>query len=34
MQRIVAGKAEYVDTDGAREYAFDGFSVITHSPPQ
>ena len=33
MQRIVAGKAEYVDTDGAREYAFDGFSVITHSPP-
>jgi len=33
MQSILAGEAEYVDTDGAREYDFGQFSVITHSPP-
>jgi len=33
MQSILAGEAEYVDTDGAREYDFGPFSVITHSPP-
>ena len=33
MQSILAGEAEYVNTDGAREYDFGPFSVITHSPP-
>ena len=33
MQSILAGDAEYVDTDGAREYDFGRFSVITHNPP-
>jgi len=34
MQSIESGEAEYVNTDGAREYDFGQFSVITQNPPQ
>ena len=30
FQAIKDGKAEFVETDGAKEYAFDGFSIITN----
>ena len=30
---IVSGEAEYTLSDGAREYTFDGFSVLTSDPP-
>ncbi|MEP6390523.1 MAG: MBL fold metallo-hydrolase [Halioglobus sp.] len=33
MQSILAGDVKYVETDGAREYDFGRFSVITHNPP-
>ncbi len=29
FQQIKSGKAEYAETDGAKEYQFDGFSIIT-----
>ncbi len=29
FQQIKSGKAKYAETDGAKEYQFDGFSVIT-----
>ena len=29
FQEIKDGKGEYVETDGAKEYQFDGFSIIT-----
>jgi glyoxylase-like metal-dependent hydrolase (beta-lactamase superfamily II) len=30
---ILNGEAEYTSSDGAREYTFDGFSVLTSDPP-
>ena len=34
MESIAAGSDNFEPTDGAREYPFDGFSVITRDPPQ
>lgn len=29
FQQIKDGKAEFVETDGAKEYTFEGFSILT-----
>ena len=33
FEAIVTGSADYTLSDGAREYKFDGFSVLTSDPP-
>lgn len=33
LEKIAAGSTEYEISDGAREYQFDGFSVLTANPP-
>ena len=34
LDNIAGGNANYQLSDGAREYRFDGFSVLTHDPPR
>ncbi|MEP5763563.1 MAG: MBL fold metallo-hydrolase [Halieaceae bacterium] len=34
FQSIIAGIAPFEMTDDGREYRFDGFSILTHDPPQ